>query len=127
MSIPQQPFDIAASTQELKNIDAELKRLRTFSNELRKRKSHIETKIQTYLQEHNHKGVVLGSVTVISETKNTKTNLPKDIKEQKMKDVLSQYTNIPDKVLYELQQISQGPTKSKQIITVHTDKKPDKK
>lgn len=125
MSTPH-PFDIAAASQELKNIDAELKRLRTFSGELKKRKSLIEEKIQTYLTEHNHKGVMINDVTIMSETKEKKTQLPKDIKDEKMKQILSQYVNLPEKVLYELKQITQGPTMSKQTITLHTDKKEKK-
>ena len=125
MSTPH-PFDIAAASQELKNIDAELKRLRTFAGELKKRKSLIEEKIQTYLTEHNHKGVMINDVTIISETKEKKTQLPKDIKDEKMKQILSQYVNLPEKVLYELKQITQGPTMSKQTITLHTDKKEKK-
>ena len=125
MSTPH-PFDIAAASQELKSIDAELKRLRTFSGELKKRKSLIEEKIQTYLTEHNHKGVMINDVTIMSETKEKKTQLPKDIKDEKMKQILSQYVNLPEKVLYELKQITQGPTMSKQTITLHTDKKEKK-
>jgi hypothetical protein len=125
MSTPH-PFDIAAASQELKSIDAELKRLRTFSGELKKRKSLIEEKIQTYLTENNHKGVMINDVTIMSETKEKKTQLPKDIKDEKMKQILSQYVNLPEKVLYELKQITQGPTMSKQTITLHTDKKEKK-
>lgn len=125
MNAPQ-PFDIVASSQELKNIDAELKRLRTFIGELKKRKTLIEEKIQAYLKENNHKGVMINDVTIISETKEKKTQLPKDIKDEKMKQILSQYVNLPEKVLYELKQSTEGARTSKQTITIHTGKK-DKK
>jgi hypothetical protein len=125
MSTPH-PFDIAAASQELKNIDAELKRLRTFAGELKKRKTLIEEKIQKYLTEHNHKGVMINDVTIISEMTEKKTKLPKVEQDEKMKQILSQYVNLPEKVLYELKQITQGPITSKPKITLHTDKK-DKK
>ena len=120
------PFDIAAASQELKNIDAELKRLRTFAGELKKRKTLIEEKIQTYLTEHNHKGVMINDVTIISEMTEKKTKLPKGEQDEKMKQILSQYVNLPEKVLYELKQITQGPITSKPKLTLHTDKKEKK-
>ena len=125
MNAPQ-PFDIGASSQELKNIDAELKRLRLFCGELKKRKTLLEEKIKTYLDENNHKGVMIGDVTIMSETKEKKTKLPKDIQDEEMKKILSQYVPVPEKVLYELKQSTEGTRTSKQTITIHTGKK-DKK
>ena len=119
---PPQPFDIGAATQELKNIDAELKRLRTFAGELKKRKVILEDKMSTYLNENGHKGVMINDVTVMTETKEKKTCLPKKEKDEKIKNLLSQYVTVPEKLFYELKQITQGPTTNKQTITLHTDK-----
>ena len=79
------PFDITAATNELKNIEAELKRIQHISKQLKDRKKTIEDKIQEYLTSHNHKGVMVNDVTIVSEAKTKTPALPKKEKQDKNK------------------------------------------
>lgn len=122
MSTFPQPFDIAAATQEMKNIDTELLRLRTFSVKLKQRKTEIEKKIQTYLSENNHKGVVIDDVTILAESQKKNKKLSKKEQDEKMLIVLRQH-GLSDTVLSELQKATQGTPVIENKLTINYNKK----
>lgn len=103
------PFDITAASHEIKQIDTELKRIHTISLSLKKRKMDIEQKIQKYLNEHNHKGVLINDVTIVQEEKTKVKPLTKKEKECKMKELLKQH-GISDSLLNEINNVTKGGT-----------------
>ena len=118
-----QPFDIVASSQELKNIDVEIKRLRDVSNVLKKRKTEIEQKIQKYLTETRNKGVVIHDMTILSEAKSTTKAIPKKEKEERIRSLLKNYTTLPEQLLQEIQEATKGTQVMKHKITIQQETK----
>jgi nitrate/nitrite-specific signal transduction histidine kinase len=113
------PFDITIATNELKNINKELVRLRTITSTLKKKKQEIETGIQKYLDINQHKGVMLQDVTILLEKKEKKIPIPKKEKINKIKEVLGQYVNVPDQVMQEIDKASTGKTVIKNKIVIN--------
>ena len=60
---------IQASVKELKEINIEIKRLRTETSKLRKRATEIEKNIITYLNEKEQPGVKYQNTAIILENK----------------------------------------------------------
>jgi hypothetical protein len=112
------PFDINATSLELKGINNEITRLQKHVNELKKKKKAIEEKIQTYFNENAHKGVIINEMKIESIIKTKNKAPPKKEKEAEIKKLLSNYVESPDVVADKLRQISQGQKIDKQQIVV---------
>ena len=118
------PFDITAATHEIKQIDTELKRIYTISHSLKKRKMDIEQKIQKYLTENNHKGVLINDVTIVQEEKTKLKPLTKKEKEIKIKELLKHH-GLSDSFLNEINNVTKGGTVTTQnkLIINYDNKK----
>lgn len=101
------PFDINATTLEIKSIDFEIQRLQKTLKELKARKEHISEKIKAYLNKGSHTGVVINNMTILSVTKPQTKALTKKEKEEKIKNVLRQF-NVEDRVAQELHTATKG-------------------
>jgi hypothetical protein len=118
------PFDITAASNEIKQIDTELKRIHTISISLKKRKMDIEQKIQKYLTENNHKGVMINDVTIVQQEKTKIKPLTKKEKEFKVKDLLKHH-GISDSLFNEINNVTKGGTVTTQnkLIINYDNKK----
>jgi predicted nucleic acid-binding Zn-ribbon protein len=112
------PFDINATSLELKGINNEISRLQKQVNELKKKKKTIEEKIQTYFNENAHKGVIINEMKIESIIKTKTKALPKKEKDEEIKKLLSNYVESPHIVADQLKQITQGHKIDKQQIVV---------
>ena len=115
-----QPFDITASCTELKNIDLELKRLKSIVKDLSGRKKVLEEKIQVYLDQNQNVGVEFKGVTFLKETKQKTKALTKKEKTEKIQAVLLQH--VPDtaaKVLTEISEATKGLQTMQQKLTMN--------
>ena len=117
-----QPFDITAASQEIKNIDTELARLRGLSNNLKKKKKEIEDKMGQFLTKHNQKGVIINDITIMNETQTKNKTVPKKEKEAKMKELFSHYVDLPEKLMYELGQVTKGQQVVQNKIKINYEK-----
>jgi hypothetical protein len=113
-------FDITIGISELNKIIAEEKRLQHLLKGVRAHKKTVEEKIETYLKNHNHNGVMLNNVIVEKKIIERAKPLSKLEKEKCIEKVLKD-NNIggADQIISDINKQSTGIkiTKTKIAIT----------
>jgi hypothetical protein len=92
------PFDINAASLELKNIQTEIDRVQKILRDLKTRKTNVLDKIQLYLNQNEHQGVIINNMEILSVTTVKTKPLTKKEKEAHLKNVLKQYTETPETI-----------------------------
>jgi hypothetical protein len=112
-------FDITAGCMELKKMEVEQKRLQGILRDLKKKKTDLENRIQKYLSDNQHKGVMINDMTVLSECKIRTKPLPKKEKEERITNLLKQH-NISPELAQEFNKVTKGTPieKNKLIIQI---------
>ena len=104
-------FDITAGCLELKKIETEQKRLQAIQRDLKKKKLDLEVKIQKYLDDNKHQGVVLNDMTVLNEQRKKTKPLSKIEKETKITNLLKEHKiDATDEFINKLNNATKGNT-----------------
>lgn len=112
-------FDITAGCLELKKIEIEQKRLQGLQRDLKKKKTDIELKIQKYLDDHKHHGVVLNDMVVLNEQRKKTKPLSKVEKDSRITNLLKEHKiDAPEQIIRELNQVTKGITTETKKITI---------
>jgi hypothetical protein len=111
-------FDITSGCMELKKMEVEQKRLQGLLRDLKKKKTDLEVKIQKYLAENQHKGVMINDVTILNECKTRTKPLPKKEKEERLTNLLKQH-NINPELVQEFNKVTKGTPVEKNSITIN--------
>jgi uncharacterized protein YydD (DUF2326 family) len=116
-------FDISIGCTELKKIEVEIKRVQSVVKDLKTKKAELEAKIQKYLTEHQHQGVMINDITVVNEAKKRTKPLAKKEKEERIANLLKQHNiEAPEKIMTELTQVTKGTPLIKNQITINYPK-----
>jgi hypothetical protein len=113
-------FDIVSATKQLKEIDAELKRLNAQARQTRLLKSKIENDIRLYLEQTRNQGVIFNNVTILKQDKVVLKRLKKEEKEEKLKSVLGDSAT-PD-LIERIKNVNKGSQVVKSTISIQYDK-----
>lgn len=116
------PFDITAACTELRKMEAEQKRINDILKDLKKKKVVLEEKIQKYLIENNHQGVMIHGMTVMAETKTRTKPLNKKEKEERVSNWLKSHDvtiNDSGRMMEELSKVTKGNAMTKTSITIN--------
>jgi uncharacterized protein YktB (UPF0637 family) len=114
-------FDIGSATKQLKEVEAEIKRLNTLLRNARLAKSKIENDMRLYLEHTKHQGVILNNVTILKEDKLVHRRLKKQEKDEKLKSVLGD--SATPELIERIRNAAKGEQVVKSSISVQYDNK----
>jgi len=112
------PFDLNATSLEIKGIEAEIKRIQKILRDLKTKKDVLLEKMQKYFKENEHQGVIINGMKIETITKEKTKQLTKKEKEEQIKQVLSHYVDAPHILAEQLQQVTKGQKIEQQKIVI---------
>lgn len=116
--------EIAGTVNELKTICSELKRLRSDTQKLNKRKKVLEEKIVHYLETKNELGLKFNGMAILKEEKERRPYKKKSEKIEKGASLLGEYgVDNPKEVLDELMNAMKGSPIQESKIKIKEIKK----
>jgi hypothetical protein len=113
-------FDISSASKQLREIEAEIRRLNTQLKTTRLLKSKIENEVRQYLENTKHQGVIVNNVTILKEDKLVHKRLKKQEKDDRLKTILGD-TATPE-LIEKIKNANRGEQMVKSSISIQYDK-----